>query len=286
MRDGRWDHRLHSFVRIVALRFIRPSLGGIHAANAATEDPSMGTRMTTAHPSRSSGTGNPPIPIAFQITCASNAIPHPRAHSRLVAFANLETARIAKKKAAPETLSSNANEGASGTAANVADHPASNAATPRVPARQVLAAKFLMDVSRATRCSLHRLKVPAPVEHQVLPRRRRLAEEQFDRRAFRHSVGSDHAARERRHLEQPQRLAGQTILNLSLRVQRRSRVKVRAVVRPSPEEPAMVQAVYPSPSTPRPAVEGPFLTKRLVFTARAMSCSRSMFLEWITAVWK
>ena len=45
----------------------------------------------------------------------------------------------------------------------------------------------------------------------------------------------------------------QTMRKESFSVQRRSRVKVRQVVRPSPVGEAMVQEVQPSPPTPMPA---------------------------------
>ena len=45
--------------------------------------------------------------------------------------------------------------------------------------------------------------------------------------------------------------------------QRRERAKVRADVVPSPVGVAMVKVVKPSPPTPIPAQEGPFLTKTI-----------------------
>lgn len=104
----------------------------------------------------------------------------------------------------------------------------------RVARRQGAGAEGLVDLSHA-----------ACEEHQILAGADRSALEQLDGSALHGGVDDDHAARKRRNLEQRERGArrAQTILSLSLSTQRRSRVYVRAVVSPSPEEPAMVQAV-------------------------------------------
>lgn len=67
--------------------------------------------------------------------------------------------------------------------------------------------------------------------------------------------------------------------------QRRERAKVRADVVPSPVGVAMVKVVKPSPPTPIPAQEGPFLTKIEVCITRAARLSRETFCECIIAVW-
>ena len=53
----------------------------------------------------------------------------------------------------------------------------------------------------------------------------------------------------------------------------------------SPVGVAMVKVVKPSPPTPIPAQEGPFLTKIEVCITRAARLSRETFCECIIAVW-
>ena len=93
-------------------------------------------------------------------------------------------------------------------------------------------------------------------QHQELPRADRVGAHQHDRRALEHGVRDAVAARDRRELDQRQRaLAARvvaavvrarghhTIRKYSFNVQRRSRVKLRAVVSPSPVGDAIVNDV-------------------------------------------
>ena len=65
---------------------------------------------------------------------------------------------------------------------------------------------------------------------------------------------------------------------------RRSRVKVNGVVTPSPVGPAMEKDRYPSPPRPRAAMQGPFLTNKVVSIARAMIVMFRTLREWMMLV--
>ncbi len=87
-------------------------------------------------------------------------------------------------------------------------------------------------------------------QHQELARAHRPAVGERDRRALDHGVGDRIAARDRRELDQRQRgtrmstlVVAHTKRKCSLSVQRRSRVKLSTVVKPSPVGDAIVNDV-------------------------------------------
>ena len=71
---------------------------------------------------------------------------------------------------------------------------------------------------------------------------------------------------------------------VSTRVQRRWRVKVRGLVTPSPVGVAMLYDRKPSPPSPSPAMQGPFLMNRVVSISRPMIVMLRTLREWIRAV--
>ncbi len=102
-------------------------------------------------------------------------------------------------------------------------------------------------VARGQACRRHRLLDlgdAALEHHEVLAAGDRARVQQQRRRALERRVGDDDAARDRADLEDAERgPAHQTNRNASFSVQRRSRVKCTAVVRPSPVGLAMVNEV-------------------------------------------
>src|SRR5205823_10770338 len=99
-----------------------------------------------------------------------------------------------------------------------------------------------------------------------------------------HGIGRQRALGDAAGLDRGHGDGVHTMRKWSTSVQRRMRVKLIAVVIPSPVGLAIVKLVGPSPPMPSPAKLGPFLTKIEQLHARAILDSLSMLRECIEAV--